>query len=348
MGDKKRFWASLGVAILFSLLFSGTVFWWLSKPYFTLIAESKVVLKTLEGPAPQSTSWYYLLLGPLPFEASQDLGQNIGQNGGEIKLRPVFPYKKGPPKLFPQAVRLEGDHIYFEIRGPKTHDFSIASAKSCFSEIGFSLECMKLRWSYLRPLFEGLRESGHFVKRMFLLEESKEEIQRIFLEGEIEGAKGNFSAVVILSKAEEGKSREQLIVGSGINSELFEEWANEIFVSPTLGPGQAQADAQVSKVAIAELQNLTNYTNFRSHAFEILEVLCSHATVRPERFQTYFHLAGVSFLLGKRAQKEPRSPLTEKDIGYAKSMLRSALLYARDVDPADPKLVEIENMALKF
>jgi hypothetical protein len=122
--------------------------------------------------------------------------------------------------------------------------------------------------------------------------------------------------------------------------DLFEKLIRSQRVAKELGTGRAWVDRALAQVQLGTLNQTAPGPAFIPRLADVQALLLAKLSVDPKTYDTYFHLGGTSLLLTQYAL---RNQLPELAVS-ARPMVQSALRYAQDLKPADPKTQQLQNM----
>lgn len=106
-----------------------------------------------------------------------------------------------------------------------------------------------------------------------------------------------------------------------------------------LNPGQTWINRELSEIHIDQLESQQNAPAFLPKVAEIQSDLISKISVEPSSLDSYFHLAGTSYLVFTHLGNK-----IDFIKGTAYQNLSSAYQFAQDLSPADSRTLQIQKM----
>jgi hypothetical protein len=264
----------------------------------------------------------------------------------------TLPYEKGPPTRFIGHViaELESPDIRLILEGPKTPEKvkNQHELKECFLG-GYNYSCLTQRESTLNRHISEIRSFS--PKRwtlkwftvdnpmlppesqpqgIYLSAQSSSSIQDRFI---VIGNNGTHQAVILhRTKNAQGDLAFDLVQKTIRSLRVFEE----------LNSGRAWINRELQSIRLDELQGIQNKEILTAQLAEVQGFLISRISVEPSSYDSYFHLAGTSLMLTKRARH-----FRDGIYFSANRNLQSAYKYATDLAPSDPRTTQIQNLVLE-
>lgn len=277
-------------------------------------------------------------------------------------------YERGPPKRFVGKItaHLGKDRkTQLTIEGPKTpvSEQSQARLRECFTLRSPSLSCAFVRFRGIKRHLEEMQEQGakSFHVQWFQVSQSQ-----IPIEDQTQG-------IYLTSEFTRGRSRKRdaggiqdrfiLVNAAGLHQSLILDRADDAIGSKAfqltqqivgslrsfrdLDAGRAWVNQELQKVQLAGLNSIQDAAALSLRLAEVQGLLISRVSVEPSHFETYFHLAGTSLLMGTLRGAVDGVP-SQRQI--ALDNLSAAFRFARDVLPNEPRndlmngmLAELKN-----
>lgn len=279
--------------------------------------------------------------------------------------KPVFytlPYESGPPHRFIGHIvaRWKMPETFVTFEGPKTPNppIPLQEIKNCIvSENALEkFSCLSIRNKTLsRHLLEMLEDSGKTTKKfeptwkplwqiswletdqmrgILLQLESEERIQNRMI---LITRQGQLQTIGFKAPNHvEGKKDE----------EVFFQALQTLIVNDDQSTGKAsivQSLLGVKHQALERESGSADYANYSIYISKVQSLLMSRISVDPKTFDTFFQLGGTAFQLFRELKK--RGGLSDSDEGTAntQALLQSAYRYAKDINPSDPKIDQLQN-----
>lgn len=298
---------------------------------------------------------------------------SAGQWPRSFKNQPIiytFPYEVGPPKQFVGHIMAHWKmpHILVTFEGPKTPHPKISreSIKNCFLTASKfeKLTCSLIKQQVLiRHITEISRALSHSHLQLsatssplpLMIQWNLQWISSDQLEGIFLQAHTSLSLedrLVLITP----QGQHQLIAlraphdteGSEAQ-ELFFQSIQTLSLSDDLGLGRATVESTLQRVKLQENFKNLDYPDLLEYLSMVQSLLLSRISVDPKSFDSYFHLGGTAFLLytetKKLIQSSPR--MDDGVSALIKILLKSSFYYARDINPNDPKIDQLENFYLE-
>lgn len=134
---------------------------------------------------------------------------------------------------------------------------------------------------------------------------------------------------------------------------FFENSISTLSISDDLSSGVAWINERLKTLDLSSLQSKTELKKTLQNLVEVQTLLLSKLTIDPKVYDTYFYLAQVSADLLRKvtpfiSQNEPQSgSLHLREISAAaKGLIESSYQYALDINPQEPRNVEIYQLKL--
>jgi hypothetical protein len=308
------------------------------------------------APAPGSELW-----GVYPFFYS------LGAWPKTFRGKDVFyflPYEKGPPERFIGRIEARWStpdtKVWFE--GPKTplaqdrYPFDRAEIRRCVSgmwglPIPALFHCLAVRDALLSRHFDSFKQGKLKNVSLRWMEVSnpalpaQEQTQGIYLSASSE-SRGQDRFILITN----GGTNQTFVLNYPLGpdgqyaQEVFQKAIRSLRVSDDLNPGRAWVDQGIEKVKLQELDSTKDEAVFARKVAAIQALLISRTSVEPKTYETYYHLAGTSLMLARRAAKLKLLPQGDAlqatgvdELSVAKPLIQNAYRYAQDVGPADKR-----------
>ena len=277
---------------------------------------------------------------------------------------PVFytlPYEKGPPTRYVGHIiarwKLPGTQVTFE--GPKSpvlstqENISREDLKNCLLMSKWELysgssRCIRLRELSLKRHVEEISKFSptEWTIRWFEVQQklpTEERTQGFYITATSRLKEHHRVVLVTPSGRHQTIFLDSPIGEEGAKArELFVQALQSLRVADELNPGRALADRVVESVRLQDLGKITEPTALIAKLAEIQAVLLGKISVDPKTFDAFFHLAGTALMLIRESSK---NKLFQEDwLASAKPMIYSAFRYAQDIDPANPKTTQIQNL----
>ncbi len=350
------------ISIIFSLfLVRFTVF---THPLF--LAADEEAIPFYAPPKASQDNWtplaFHYTLGAWPKHFSTHLSLT-NQDGRAILY--ALPYEKGPPSNFTgrMLARWEMPDIQVTTEGPKTaialDDF--ATYRKCLTEwrslswSGF-FNCASVREKTLSRHIGEMKDRGmgefelhwfevknahipphEWARGIHLRGKSRRKIQDRMILFTPNGA----HQTILLDRSTDERGN--------LAWQLFQQTVGTLRVTSELRDGRALVDRKLSKTTLRSTSP--------DALIEIQALLLSKISVDPKNYDAYYHLGGTSSLLLKKAKELRGTPEAQNDPFYqgrlnewatvGKVNLRSAYLYAKDLQPENPKTDELQALWLE-
>jgi hypothetical protein len=267
--------------------------------------------------------------------------------------KPVFyslPYEVGPPTRFVGHVIAYWEHPYISVtfEGPKTPGLAanISELKECFVGGLYSIHCLLLREAALNRHINEIKNTKNLISwsmKWFnvenLLLTAQEAPQGIYLSAI--GKNWTQDRFILIN----GNGTHQAIILRRPNNvrgqeafQLLQQSIGSIRNFNELDSGKAWINRVLETTQLNELKVTPDSAPLSTQLGEIQQFLISKITVDPADFNSYFHLAGTSIMLAKAALDQR---LQSK---IALDNLESAQHFATDVAPADPRILQMQNL----
>jgi hypothetical protein len=283
--------------------------------------------------------------------------------------RPVLhqlPYEKGPPSRFIGHLIARWDPPQFNVafEGPKTPiaGNDRATVRGCLASGDLSVLCLKMREVTLKRHLDEMGRRFHDLRtewklRWFEVKNAalppEEQAQGIYVEASREGRQleGEARFIVITRNGThqafifswECGSRDALAQAR----KKFEQSIRSLRASDSLVPGRAWIDRELGAV---QMERLAAGGVMLEELAPIQALLVAKITLDPAVFEAYFHLAGTSLLMMKAARGAAGGASTERALDVAtvaRPNIQSALKYAQDVAPAEPRIAQLQGIAIE-
>lgn len=263
--------------------------------------------------------------------------------------KPIFhslPYEKGPPVQFVghMTARWRMPDIQVTFVGPLTPQLDQPQdfISQCFLD-GFQfsfIDCLKIREKYLKI---ALSEMKSFHPITWEMKWFRVENPALPNEDQPKGilirAKNSTHAqerfIVINSK----NTYQSFVLDYPLNSDgeraknIFEKAIQSLRVSHELYTAKAWADHELGQIKMSDSDTLLEIARIQS-------ALLSKISVDPKGYDAYFHLGGTSSILVKKAIQDRNAEYA----AVAQGLARSALKYAIDIAPDDPRTIQLQNI----
>lgn len=265
-----------------------------------------------------------------------------------------LPYEKGPPHRFIGHIvaRWDAPDVKVTFEGPRTpaEIFPASVIKQCMlSAWNQSTECIRVREETLSRHIAEMKDVApeswevkwfkvsnpgipavEQPQGIYILAKSREQLEERFI---LVTGKGTHQAISL--------ERTQSVAGEKARLMFLQALRNQR-VTHELAVGRAHVNRDLASIKLDSLYSLKEPQAFIKRLSEVQALLVSKISVEPKTFDAYFHLAGISLLLVEKASQLNNPSLTTA----AKPMIQSALKYAKDIDPKNPRTAQIENIWL--
>lgn len=297
----------------------------------------------------------------------------VGAWPSTFKGRPIsyaLPYEKGPPHRFAGHIQERWNEMSASVtfEGPRTPrgEMSRARIEECMTSSLLStsaLTCLSLRQAVLDRHIEEMRAklgNANWDFRWFVVNHpalaSEEQARGIYLSA---------------SNDEAAQSRFILITPRGVHQtfilntrrqdpeapeaqKVFEKAIRSLRVSDDLGQGIAWVDRQIESTDLSKLNSLSDPLQRLQVLKNAQLLLLSKVSVDPKSFESYFHLAGVSFTIAQLAHQQLtqfKIPLEQEarriwtdSLQNAKILTENAVRYADDVASLDSRMSQLRSL----
>lgn len=318
------------------LVFSGgaSAFLWMQDLTIRPFAKTEI---PLFAPDPRDPKWtalpFFYATGAVPFSLGQDTERGI-----EFGL----PYERGPPNRFIGKITTYWRSLDSRVTytGPLTLGAPDSQNKlaDCFTRwMGCTTIRRKIWKTLIHPFFEGREFS---VNQWFKVDNG-------FLPAE-EHAQG----IYLRARADRGRIREAYyLVGpkmavqgllldrpdreeGEVASRTLAQMVGSMRLTGDLSAPRAFINPKLAGLKIGPTSPLMDLIRAEGH-------LLAKASIEPKEAESFYHLAGLGITLFRRAKKEGRIELAAS----SKTIVKSALQFVKDIDPASKRLNEMERFA---
>lgn len=328
-----------------------------SRPSINLIAYAPI-----DAPEEWDMIPFYYALGAWP---RRFLGEPIFH---------TLPYAKGPPLKFTSKIIARWHPPDFKVtfEGPASPPALVLPEhlSKCFinpwaSEFTSPIECFQLRERALERHIQALHEDGYTLESVQWFEIENPNIPST------ERARGLMMTAKRADTLQDRyvlvnpEGREQSIALERPNSEkgaqaqaLFEKSLRSLRVLGDLASLRAQADRMLLDTRLDEAGSIAEPIDRADWIARVQARLISKISVEPKSHDAYYHLGGTAMMLAQHARKlqtlpngtvnEPLALLAQDWLAAAKPLVKSAYLYAQDVDAKNPNTTRLEGLWLEI
>lgn len=341
------------VVFLFAstLFFLGTsTFLWMRDPTLRPYSLSSVALFAPEHNEKNRTEkeWvplpFFYTTGAFPLQLPGLAAASANPQNKELSVEFDLPYAKGPPSRFLGKIVMLWRELdsRLSLTGPLTLPApgTPAELRDCFQHwFGGGLGCMNARrglWkSAVIPALEGrtVEKNRWFTVENPLLNEG-ERPQGIYLRTRPERGRIRDLYFVIGPKmAMQGflLDRPERAEGDAATSAL-EKIIGSLRVSSDLAAPRAFLDPKLAALRIGPKSSISELIAAEGH-------LLAKVSIEPKKSESFYHLSGLAITLYRKARNEGRIELAAS----SKRIVKSALQFVRDVDPASKRIPEMER-----
>lgn len=279
-----------------------------------------------------------------------------------------LPYEKGPPERFAGEITARWDaQVKVTFEGPKSplssHKelYERAEIEHCVVHLWDSLgtlpHCLTVRSDVLGRHIDALRRirpsqlSLTWVKVSNRAISPDQQLQGIYITAQND-RRGQDRFVMITAKG----THQTFVLDYPTNEigtaarEDFKNSMRSLRVSDDLAPGRVWVDQTLEKVSLRDVSKLGESLDAVQKLAEIQALLVARISVDPKTYDTYFHLAGTSLMLGRAAVKlrqfappKGNPELAAEILAVAKPTVQTAQHYAQDVAPREQRNSLLQN-----
>ncbi len=267
----------------------------------------------------------------------------------EFAGKPIFttlPYEKGPPKKFPGRIisHWQSPEIQMTLQGPITPENAPPRdlLRECAVE-SRSLACLNVRNQMLIPEMAEIRAmnsdssgDGGSQWKIAWLETTgisgfwleQESLRRTLIRAILVNHNGTQQRFTLNypTGTLHGKRARTLFVGI-LKSASFQE---------DLQKSRSGIQAELSKIRLTEIERNAGQSTFQKQVASIQATLIAKITTDPADFEAYYHLAGTSALLRRRAGIEV--------LEITQPLIEAMGRYAQDIAPQDIRTAQMINL----